>query len=1571
MLAHRRHPSLARIAAIVLLLGVAMLVRPDAALVAPIAPTGVTAIALDGKVEIAWQQTQTGATYDVLRDGTVIQAGVSGTSYTDNAAGNGTQRSYTVRESAPASPASRAALATPRAASCASGNAIARENCFPGTTGWKATNVDKAPTGIEGFATKTSVNQGGSLDLKVDTADGAAYRVEIYRTGYYGGNQGRLISVLPALTGVNQDPCASAQDDTGLVDCANWSTSATITTTQNWPTGVYLAKLVRENGGADSHILFVVRNDGDDADVLYRLPDTTYQAYNPYGGRSVYDWNSSGDTTVAGTSRAVKVSFNRPYRQVYTTQRDFYTYSDIQNVSWLEQQGYDVDYISTVDLESQSLTGHKVAISASHDEYWSSAVRSKSFAARDAGTSLVFLGGNGAYWHVRFENSNRTMAVYKTTQSGAEDPVSSTRTWRDPLGTDQPENALMGQMYIGDNDSVFFPLKVSAAEGRDRFWRHTGLENQPDGAVASVGSYLVGWEWDAQVNNGRAPAGVQVLASSPVNGSLLTDAGRVYTTGSATATSVRYRAASGAIVWATGTNHWSRGLGRNIAGVGEPSAIISQATANMLTDMGALATTPASGIAVDGPGAPAVTGRTPAPGATGVSSSANVTATFDRSLDPSTVTPQTFTLTDPDGATVTATTSWDDASRTATLRPSQSLDSATTYTARLTTGLKTWAGSALASTVSWTFTTAGGIPPAVSTRSPGVDATGVSTAATVSATFDRRLDPASVNGQTVTLRDPGGQSVPGQVAYDSATRRVNFNPAQRLAASTRFTATLSTGILAGDGTAMANPVSWSFTTQAPLTVTTRTPAPLASGISPGTDVRARFSRAVDPASVSDQTFRLTAPGGSTVNASVSYDAASRTARLVPASPLALLSTYTATLTSGVRAADDAEALGAVSWTFSTPATAPPPPAPTALTPAAGAVDVSLDSVVRATFNRELDPDTVSGQSFILRDNAGTPLAGTVSYDAAAQSATFQPSAALSPGEVYRATLTTAVRSAVGTALPADLTWTFTAADCPCSLLLGRTPELTGLPVRDGRPFPGPWTYELGTKFTVDQDMRLTALKFYKDAGETGTHVGRLWTASGTPLAQATFSGETASGWQRQALATPVTLTAGQTYVASVGLNERYVLSQYGLQSELRTGPLRSVADGANGVYAGAAGSFPTSSYRSSNYFVDVVVRRANTVAPAPHVASVSPVQGDTDTPSDGDVRASFDIPLDPGSVDATSVSLRTSGGTVVPATVSYDGSTRTAILRPTSVLGRAATYTARLSTGIRSEEGTPLASQFQWTFTTAAAPAPRVTSTSPVDGAGGIGSAVTVRATLTPALDPATVNATNFTLTGPSGAVAASVSYDAATGAATLVPSAALDAGATYTARVGTGVRSTEGAALPAAVSWSFTVAACPCSLYAPSATPAITGLDTRDGRSGTGPFTYELGTKIQVATGSRLTALRFYKDAGETGTHVGRVWTSSGTPLGQVTFTGESASGWQEQALASAITLAPGQVYVVSVGMNSRFVATLDGLRTARTSGPLSSVADDANGVFASAAGVFPTSSYRASSYFVDAVVR
>jgi hypothetical protein len=165
------------------------------------------------------------------------------------------------------------------------------------------------------------------------------------------------------------------------------------------------------------------------------------------------------------------------------------------------------------------------------------------------------------------------------------------------------------------------------------------------------------------------------------------------------------------------------------------------------------------------------------------------------------------------------------------------------------------------------------------------------------------------------------------------------------------------------------------------------------------------------------------------------------------------------------------------------------------------------------------------------------------------------------------------------------------AACPCTLFSDvLKPAAQNLPVQDGRTGAGPWSYELGVKVTVDQPSQLTAIRFYKDPLETGAHTVRVWTAAGVQLAQTTVQNETASGWQEQALTNPLALQPGSVYVISVNVNTAYGVTQHGLAAPVSSGPLHTVADGANGVFASDAGTFPSQTFLSSNYFVDAVVR---------------------------------------------------------------------------------------------------------------------------------------------------------------------------------------------------------------------------------------------------------------------------------------------------------------------------------------------------------------------------------------------
>jgi hypothetical protein len=1566
----------------------AVVFAPTLAHPALTAPTGVTAIAQDASVNIAWQSVSGATGYRVYRGTsagsiTTLVGSPTTTSYTDTAT-NGTTYYYAVTTlGGGESVKSSTAQAKPTARSCSTGNAVQVENCYTGTSAWKLTNAGRAyDNGIEGFATATSVNQGGSVDLKVNTGpsgDNVPYHIDIYRMGWYGGTHGRLISTLPSLKGVAQDSCQDGTGNTGLVDCSNWDTTSKITTTTAWPSGVYWLKLVREDNNADNSILLVVRKDGSTSQVLYGLPTSTYQAYNNYGGKSLYTWNSSGDPTVSGNARAVKVSYDRPYTESYNGQDDFFTFADMPNVGFLERQGYDTTYVTSTDMETSGsqLNNHKSFISPAHDEYWSQAMRTAATNARTAGTGLFFLGANQVYWRIRFEaspfssTSNRVEVAYKTTESGATDPVSPTGTWRDPTGANQPENALAGNQYIGDDDSHVWGLTVTAAQGKTRVWRHTALANQAAGDSTDVGTGLVGWEWNGRASNGQEPAGTTSFFSTPTTGEILQPDGRTYAPGPGISTGTYYKAASGAWVVSTGTNYWSRGLDVNADGSGEPRLDVQQATTNILSDMGAVPATPVSGIVADTTGAPTLSSSTPASGATGVPPSSSITATMSKSLDPATVTSTNVTVTpSAGGSALAATASYDDTTQKITLDPTGQLDPFTAYVVRIkggSTGVASWT-TPVAADITWTFTTGSGTPPTVLDTSPAANASGVSIDGNVTATFDRGMDAATLTSTTVNLKPTGGSAVTATLAYNAATRVVTLDPTTALSPTTQYTATITAGAKATDGTALAADVTWTFTTATALTITTRTPAPLATGISPGTQVRAVFSSAIDAATLTSTSYKLTNPGGTQITATIGYDATTMAATLTPTSALALGTTYTVTVSTAVTALDGTHPAAAISWTFTTAASAPTAPTVTSLDPAASSTGVALDTSVAATYDRALDPSTVTGASVLLRDSLSATVAATVSYDAGTKTIRLTPLANLAAGKVYTGQLTTAIRASDGTPMAAAVSWSFTTADCPCSLMGSTVPTSTNNDVRDGRGGTGPWTYEMGTKVTPTTTTSLVAVRYYKDPGETGTHVGRVWNASGTQLAQVTYDNESSSGWQRQALTSAVTLTAGQTYTISVGLNTKYVLTASGLATPMTAGPWSSVS-GSNGVYNATAGSFPTSSWNNSNYFVDGVVKAPGTNR-TPQVTARTPVSGATNVDQATTVTATFSTAMDAATISGSTVKLASAGGTAVPATVSYNSSTRTVSLTPSSLLSPSTSYTATLTTGLRSDDETPLPAAVSWSFSTTSNARPTVSSTLPLASATGVGTTQPVKATFSVDLNPTSVTGTTFTLTGPGGsAVSASVSYDAATKTATLTPTGPLAGTTSYTATLTTGITGSNGQTMLAPSTWSFTTSACPCTTMA-ALTPAVTNLDVRDGRGGSGPWTYELGTKIQVVSAASLSAIRFYKDPGETGTHVGTLWDASGGVVATVTFTGETASGWQQQALSSPVALNPNATYVVSVGFNTKFTMTSQGLANILSSGPLQTIAG-ANGVYGNAAGTFPTGSYANSNYFVDAVVQ
>jgi hypothetical protein len=332
------------------------------------------------------------------------------------------------------------------------------------------------------------------------------------------------------------------------------------------------------------------------------------------------------------------------------------------------------------------------------------------------------------------------------------------------------------------------------------------------------------------------------------------------------------------------------------------------------------------------------------------------------------------------------------------------------------------------------------------------------------------------------------------------------------------------------------------------------------------------------------------------------------------------------------------------------------------------------------------PNTVS---FTLVDSSGNPVAGSVSFNSGNTVATFAPSGSLSSSITYTATVSGAQNSS-GTPMSGPFSWTFTTAGptCPCSVWQNGTPS-GAVDANDTS------AVNLGLKFTVSSSGFITAVRFYKESDNTGTHIGSLWSSTGTLLASGTFSGESASGWQELDFTSPVAVTAGTTYVASYFTSAgHYALTSNGLASPVTNGPLTALASGGVYVY-GSGNAFPSLTYQASNYWVDAVYSQTAGSTP-PTVTTVTPSAGSTGNPVSAAPTATFSQPVTPSTVTFT---VSDSLGNPVTGSVTFNGANTVATFTPSSSLAASTTYTATVS-GAKNSSGIAMTAPFSWTFTT-------------------------------------------------------------------------------------------------------------------------------------------------------------------------------------------------------------------------------------------------------------------------------
>jgi hypothetical protein len=477
------------------------------------------------------------------------------------------------------------------------------ENSLPGNppSEWDVQGAGDAS--IQGFATNISVDHGQTIDFKIKTT-AAAYRIDIYRLGYYGGLGARKVAtVMPSAPLPQSQPACMVERATSLVDCGNWSVSASWQVPPTATSGIYIAKPVRGDTAGASHIVFIVRDDAGHSDILFQTSDTTWHAYNSYGGINLYRYGS------APPFRAYKVSYNRPFSNrggstSFAEPQSYLFDAEYPMLRWLEANGYDVSYAAGVDTERGGLAAlqqHKVFLSVGHDEYWSGQQRANVEAAVTAGVHLAFFSGNEVFWKTRWENSitgtnqtYRTLVCYKETHANAKiDPNSAwTGTWRDPRFSPpsdggRPENSLTGQLSTVDAFRSD-PIRILARDGKLRFWRNTGVDLLAPGQVAELPVGVLGFEWGEVVDNGSLPPGVMRLSTTTISvDERLRDYGTTYVPGVATHSLALYRHRSGALVFGAGTTRWSWGLDATHDQQGPaPDLRMQQATVNLLADMG-------------------------------------------------------------------------------------------------------------------------------------------------------------------------------------------------------------------------------------------------------------------------------------------------------------------------------------------------------------------------------------------------------------------------------------------------------------------------------------------------------------------------------------------------------------------------------------------------------------------------------------------------------------------------------------------------------------------------------------------------------------------------------------------------------------------------------------------------------------------------------------------------------------------------------------------------------------------------------------------------------------------------
>jgi hypothetical protein len=631
--------------------------------------------------------------------------------------------------------------------------------------------------------------------------------------------------------------------------------------------------------------------------------------------------------------------------------------------------------------------------------------------------------------------------------------------------------------------------------------------------------------------------------------------------------------------------------------------------------------------------APVATALAPTPGATSVPINQAVSASFSEIMSPATITTSTFTLTGPSGP-VAGTVSYNPSGSVATFVPSASLAYNTLYTATITTGAANALGVQTATNYMWSFTTV--VQPTVISTTPPAGATGVS--------INQMLS-------TFTLVGPGG-AISGTVTYNATGSIATLTPAAPLAYDTLYTATITSGAQSTAGVGLAANYTWSFTTVIqPLLVATTVPVNAATGVAVTPTLKATFNDPLNCTTLTSPAATFLVTGPSTTPVAGTVTCAGSIATFTPNANLAYSTLYTATLTTGVTAANGATLSSNFVWSF---ITVPAPATPTVIStvPANLAVNVPINQAILATFSEAMTPSTIDSATFLLTGPGATAVTGAVTYNPSGSVATFTPAAALAYNTVYTATITTGATGLTGGLLASNYVWTFTTAAAP----IITAPTVTStVPVN------------LATNVALNQIISATFSEPMNPANINGANFTLQAAGGGAITGIVAY----ASVGNTLTFTPAANLTASTTYTATITTG---VTSLSG--SALATAYIWTFTTGAT----------------------------QNTTPPT--LVSTVPLSGATGVPLNQAISGTFSEAMNPLTISTSTFTVTGPGSTPVLGTVSYDAISFIATFTPTNVLLPSTQYTATISAATNLK-GIPLATTGgvpnPWIFTTGTA----------------------------------------------------------------------------------------------------------------------------------------------------------------------------------------------------------------------------------------------------------------------------